>query len=73
MWMSDAAFWAFSTRICTRPRPNEKKPSARFLASQQAQDEVDIELIVVKKIIKRQEGVPHLKHRRDRRKDPFHE
>jgi hypothetical protein len=36
-----------------RARPNEKKPSARFLASQQAQDEVDIELIVVKKIIKR--------------------
>jgi len=50
-----------------------KKPSARFLAPQQAQDEVDIDLIVVKKIIKRQEGVPDLEHRRDRRKDPLHE
>jgi hypothetical protein len=49
-----------------------KRPSARFLAPQQAQDEIDIELIVVKKIVKRQEGVPHLEHRRDRRKDPLH-
>jgi len=45
----------------------------RFLAPQQAQDEVDIELIVVKKIIKRQECVLDLEHRRDRRKDPLHE
>jgi hypothetical protein len=49
------------------------KPSARFLAPQQTQNEVDIELIVTKKIIKRQEGVPYLEHRRDRRKDPLHE
>jgi len=50
-----------------------KKHSTWFLAPQQAQDEIDIELIVVKKIIERQEGVLHLEHRRDRRKDPSHE
>jgi len=55
------------------PRLQCEKTFDVVLAPQQAQDEIDIELIVVKKIIERQEGVLHLEHRRDRRKDPSHE
>lgn len=69
--MSDAFFRLFDplTHAATRGQ----KPLNGFLALHQAQDEIDIELIVVKKIIKSQEGVPDLEHRRDRCKDPFHE
>jgi len=49
------------------------KASERFLAPQEAQDQIEVEFIVVKKIIERQEGVLDLEHRRNRRKDPLHE
>jgi hypothetical protein len=52
------------------PLPSDKPPD-RFLTLQKAQDQIEVELIAVKKILERQEGVSDLEHRRDCRKDPF--
>ena len=56
--------------VCRAVAPSDCSAS---LAPQEAQDQIDVQLIVAKKLIKRQERVPDLEHRRYRRKDPFHE